>query len=65
MVAKAGTSKTSNELGEIAVEMLLELDKKYDLTNGELTVVVFLMQQAEQYSNEANHIQRKMEQSDG
>ncbi len=60
MVAKTGTSKTSQELSEIAVEMLLELENRHHLTNCETALVLFLMQDAEHYSQEVSHIKRIM-----
>lgn len=58
MVAKAEELKTSSDLIDIAKELIMDLVNKYDLTECEQSIVIFLMQDANQYVLEALHIGR-------
>ncbi|KKM04378.1 hypothetical protein LCGC14_1764790 [marine sediment metagenome] len=60
MAAETETRKNSDELLDIAAEMLLLLDKKHHLTEAETAMVIFLMGDCVRYVSEAEHIRRMM-----
>lgn len=60
MLPKAKEHKTSDELLDIAHKLFSLLIEKQDLTNAEVSIVIFIMGDGHRYTNEAQHIERRM-----